>query len=256
MRLIDTHTHIYSEEFDEDRDQVLSRAEQAGLEAMILPNVDVESYPRMMSLARSYAGRLYPSVGLHPTSVREDYESQLKYLEGELAKHRFVAIGEIGLDYYWDETFKSQQIDAFERQIHWATNHSLPVIIHSRSAWQDTLVSLDRAGGLSVRGVFHSFIGEAKEIQEALAFDNMMIGIGGVVTFKNSTLREYIGAIPLDRLLVETDAPYLSPVPKRGRRNEPAYLTYTLEHIARIYGIDVNKLAMITTENARRLFSV
>lgn len=257
MKLIDTHTHIYSEEFEGDLEEVLYRAEMAGVDAMILPNIDLESYPRMVALCQSYPGRVYPCLGLHPTSVDGDYETQLRALERELATDQaFVAIGEIGLDYYWDRTFALDQVKAFEYQLKWAQHIGLPVIIHTRSAWQDTLASLLRAAGREVRGVFHSFTGSKDELLQALDFGNMMIGIGGAVTFKNSILREYVSEIPLERLMLETDAPYLSPVPKRGRRNEPAHLVYVLHFLADVYGVSAAELAERTTQNARRLFSL
>lgn len=256
IELIDSHTHIYAEDFEDDIAEVLARASEAGVRAMVLPNVDVESYPRMMSLVSKHSGLLFPCLGLHPTSVGADYKEQLKQLDLALIAHRFTAIGEIGLDYYWDTSFKAQQIDAFERQLRLAQEVNLPIIIHTRSAWADTIDTIERIRGKEARGVFHCFSGSEAELDEALAFEQMMIGIGGVVTFKNSTLREYIAKIPLDRLLLETDAPYLSPSPKRGRRNEPAHLVYILNHLAEVYGIAPEKLAKQTSDNAKRLFSL
>lgn len=256
MELIDSHTHIYAEDFETDIDEVLERAGTAGVRSMILPNVDVESYPRMMALARLHPTRLFPCLGLHPTSVGADYEAQLEQLGAALSTHRFAAIGEIGLDYYWDRSFKDEQIDAYERQLRLAEECDLPIIIHTRSAWADTVATLERVRGKHVRGIFHCFSGSEAELEDALAFEEMMIGIGGVVTFKNSTLRDYVTKIPLDRLLLETDAPYLSPAPKRGRRNEPAHLIYILNHLAETYGMAPEALARQTTDNAKRLFGL
>lgn len=256
IKLIDSHTHIYAEDFEQDLTEVLTRASEAGVEAMILPNVDVESYPRMMELADRYPRQLYPCLGLHPTSVGQDYQTQLESLEAQLEKHHFVAIGEIGLDYYWDTSFQSEQIEVFERQLILAERRNLPIIIHTRSAWADTVDTLERVRGKQPRGVFHCFSGSEAELEEALSFDQMMIGIGGVVTFKNTPLKDYVKNIPLDRLLLETDAPYLSPVPKRGKRNEPAHLVYILEHLARAYDISAQSLAEQTTSNAKDLFAL
>lgn len=256
MRLIDSHTHIYAEEFDQDIDAVLERALTSGVVAMILPNVDRESYPRMMSLVERAPDRLYPSAGLHPTSVQANYVDEIAFVAEALSQHSFVALGEIGLDYYWDTTYKPQQIQAFEQQIALAGQYNLPIIIHTRDAFADTFEVLRRVGDRTTRGVFHSFTGSEAELEEALTFEGFMIGLNGVVTFKNSQLRHYVARIPLERLLLETDAPYLSPVPKRGRRNEPAHLVYTLEFVAELYGITPAALAEVTTNNAKRLFAL
>lgn len=256
FKLIDSHTHIYSEDFATDLPDVLERAREAGIEGMILPNVDEKSYPRMMELSQQYPKLMYPCLGLHPTSVGANYQEQLQALETTLLEHRFVAIGEIGLDYYWDTTFKIEQISAFEQQLKLAEREALPIIIHTRSAWSDTIATLERVRGKNPRGVFHCFSGNEVELQEALSFKQMMIGIGGVVTFKNCNLRNYITSIPLERLLLETDAPYLSPVPKRGRRNEPSHLVYILQCLAEAYNISPEALALQTTNNAQRLFGL
>lgn len=256
MRLIDSHTHIYAEEFDEDIDEVLARAVASGVERMVLPNVDRESYPRMMALVERYPKVLYPSAGLHPTSVGADYREQLDFVAEALAHGRFVAVGEIGLDYYWDTTYKVQQAEAFSEQIALAYRYGLPIIIHTREAFADTFDLLRRAGRNTTRGVFHSFTGSEAELEEALGFDDFMIGLNGVVTFKNSQLKTYVQRIPLERLLIETDAPYLSPVPKRGRRNEPAHLVHTLEFLAGIYGCSADELGEVTSQNAERLFGL
>ncbi|MDO4691579.1 MAG: TatD family hydrolase [Porphyromonadaceae bacterium] len=254
MRLIDSHTHIYAEEFDEDIDEVIARAMASGVERMVLPNVDCESYPRMMALAERYPEVLYPSAGLHPTSVGEDYREQLDFVAEALKHGRFVAVGEIGLDYYWDTTYKEQQAEAFAKQIALSHEYDLPIIIHTREAFADTFDLLRRAGKHTTRGVFHSFTGTEAELEEALGFGGFMIGLNGVVTFKNSQLKTYIQRIPLERLLIETDAPYLSPVPKRGRRNEPAHLVHTLEFLAGTYGCSADELGEVTSQNAERLF--
>lgn len=258
MQLVDTHTHIYSEDFDVDIDAVLQRAADSAVSKMVLPNVDRDSFPRMMSLATAHPGVLYACTGLHPTSVGEDYREQLAFVEQTLQQgaERFVAIGEIGLDYYWDTTFAQEQAEAFRTQLEWSLHYDLPVILHTRDAFADTFMMLREVNSSGLRGVFHSFTGTPEELDEALSFPSFMIGLNGVVTFKNSTLRDYVGRIPLDRLLIETDAPYLSPVPKRGKRNEPAFMVHTFEFLASLYGLAPNELAQITTANAQRLFAI
>lgn len=258
MQWVDTHTHIYSEDFDGDIDAVLQRAADSSVSKMVLPNVDRDSYPRMMQLASEYPEVLYPCTGLHPTSVGTDYREQLGFVEQTLRKgaERFVAIGEIGLDYYWDTTFAQEQAEAFRTQLEWSLSYNLPVVLHTRDAFVDTFAMLRQVNPLGLRGVFHSFTGSVEELDEALSFPAFMIGLNGVVTFKNSTLKDYIGRIPLDRLLIETDAPYLSPVPKRGRRNEPSFMVHTSEFLASLYGLASEELAAITTANAHRLFAI
>ena len=237
MLLIDSHTHIYGEEFNEDRDAMLQRATEAGVGQMVLPNVDIESYPRLLELCTAYPQRLFPTIGLHPTYVKEDYDTQLRAMEGELTERTHVAIGEIGLDYYWDTTYQKEQIDAFKRQLHWAAQHDLPVILHIREAFADAFSVLREVNLPQLRGVFHSFTGTEEELREALSFEHFYIGINGVVTFKN-------------------DAPYLAPVPKRGKRNEPSFLPHTASFVASCYQLTDDALIAKTSENARRLFAL
>ncbi len=254
MHIVDTHTHIYAEEFDEDIQDVIKRAVEQEVKTMILPNIDKASYDRMMTLEVQYSHCLHSAVGLHPTSVKEDYKVELSFLRERLEEGCFVAVGEVGLDYYWDETFKAEQKEAFREQLRWCRDFNLPVIIHTRSAFEDTFAILREEAFQDVRGVFHSFTGSETELEEALSFKNFYIGLNGVVTFKNSNLKDYIRQIPLERLLLETDAPYLSPVPKRGRRNEPAHLIHTLDFLANLWEMPREKMAELTTENAKALF--
>ncbi len=256
MQIIDSHTHIYASDFDEDIDDLMQRASEAGVEQMVLPNVDMESYPRMLSLVERYPNRLFPSIGLHPTDVKANYQDVLDFMKSEIAKQPFVAVGEIGLDYYWDTSFQAEQIEAFRQQIRWAKDFELPIIIHTRSAFEDTFKVLREEFTPQLRGVFHSFTGTEEELLEVLQFENFYVGLNGVVTFKNSKLKDYVKAIPLERLLLETDAPYLSPVPKRGKRNEPAHVQYTLNFLAELWGISPKAMAEQTTVNAKRLFSL
>jgi len=254
--LIDSHTHIYDEAFDEDQEAMLQRALEAGVRQMVLPNVDQVSWERMLRLVESHPDYLYPTIGLHPTSVGADYEALLTYLEEQLAHHSVYAIGEIGLDFYWDRTYEAEQVEAFRRQLGWADRYSLPVILHVRDAFARAFETLRAVALPELRGVFHSFTGTEEELEEALSFEHFYIGINGVVTFKNSSLKEYVADIPLNRLVVETDAPYLAPVPKRGRRNEPAFLPYTASFVASCYQISDEELSARTSENARRLFAL
>ena len=241
--LIDSHTHIYDEAFDEDQEAMLQRALEAGVRQMVLPNVDQVSWERMLRLVES-----------HP--VGADYEPLLTYLEEQLAHHSVYAIGEIGLDFYWDRTYEAEQVEVFRRQLGWTDRYSLPVILHVRDAFARAFETLRAVALPELRGVFHSFTGTEEELEEALSFEHFYIGINGVVTFKNSSLKDYITRIPLDRLLLETDAPYLSPVPKRGKRNEPSHLIHTAQFVADCYGIDLDTLTEVTSQNARRLFAL
>lgn len=253
--IIDTHTHIYSEEFDLDCDEMLQRARLAGISRMIMPATDRACFSEMMRLARLSPERLFATIGLHPTYVKEDWQDELAFVRSQLeSDYPFVAIGEIGLDYYWDTTYQAEQIEAFETQLRWAEEYgSLPVIVHTRSSFADTFASISKVSR-QTRGVFHSFTGSEEELEQALGFEGMMIGVNGVVTFKNSELKHYLTRIPLDRLLLETDAPYLAPVPKRGKRNEPAFIAHTLEFVAGLYQVSASELASITSANAERLF--
>lgn len=252
--IVDTHTHIYSEEFDVDNAEMLQRARQAGVSRMIMPATDRACYDSMLALAKSSPTQLYATIGLHPTYVKEDWQAELAFVRECLeSDYPFVAVGEIGLDYYWDTTFKEEQNEVFTTQLRWAQAYKLPVIIHTRSSFEDTFTCIG-AVSRELCGVFHSFTGNEDELVQALSLENMMIGINGVVTFKNSNLKEYLTRVPLDRLLLETDAPYLAPVPKRGKRNEPAFIAHTLEFVAGLYGLTATELASITTANAERLF--
>lgn len=252
--LIDSHTHIYAEEFDEDFEAMLQRAEEAGVEQFVLPNTDVASWERMRPLCERYPDRLFPTLGLHPTYVKEDYQQQLATLESLLPTTHVYAIGEIGLDYYWDTTFRTEQLDAFARQLRLAESLDLPVILHIREAFADAFALLRELALPKLRGVFHSFTGTREELEEALTFPSFYVGINGVLTFKNSSLKDYVTLIPRERLLVETDAPYLAPVPKRGKRNEPSFLPHTASFLASCYQLGDEELARLTSDNARRLF--
>ena len=252
--LIDSHTHIYGEEFDLDREAMLQRADEAGVGQMVLPCVDRESYERMLPLVVAHPLRLFPCIGLHPTSVKEDYQAELTYMREQLELHRPTAVGEIGLDFYWDRTYEAEQVAAFREQLQWAARLDLPVILHIREAFSKAFEILRAVNLPELHGVFHSFTGSSEELEEALSFERFAIGINGVVTFKNSSLKDYVTRVPLGRLLLETDAPYLAPTPNRGKRNEPSFLPHTAQFLASLYGLSYDQLTEVTSQNARRLF--
>lgn len=258
MQFIDSHSHLYAEEFDADLDLVVSRAQKAGVSQVLLPNIDLDSVDRMMSTYQRYPDFFRVMMGLHPTSVKGDYKNNLDKLYAFLqaSPDTYIGVGEIGLDFYWDKTFVSEQLDALRIQLDWAKEFNLPVVIHCRDAYTELAPILQEEKYRSLRGVIHSFSGELSDLEVYLPMTNWCIGINGIVTFKNSKLGEIIKKIPLERLIIETDSPYLAPVPYRGRRNESAYLFYTLSKIAEIYGESIENTAYITKRNTENLFSL
>ncbi len=256
MYLIDSHTHVYDECFEEDFSEMLTRARENNVKHMVLPCVEWESYEPMKKLLEAYPNDFSLAMGLHPTSVKEDYRSVLAKMRELLDKQSFVAVGEVGLDYYWDRTYEQEQRDAFKEQLLWCRDLNLPVIIHTRSAFEDTFKVLDECSSYNIKGVFHSFTGTEEELEQVLTYENFYVGLNGVVTFKNSSLKDYVKRIPLERLVLETDAPYLSPAPKRGKRNEPAHLIYTLNFLSDLWKLPPETLAQQTSANAQRLFSL
>ena len=252
--MIDTHSHIYSEEFDNDRDEVIQRAKDAGVTKIILPNVDSESLPRMLQLESEYPGYCFAAIGLHPTSVKENYAEELAIVKKELERREYIAIGEIGIDLYWDKSFLKEQIQVFVQQIEWALEYNLPVIIHVRDSFSETMEVLEQFRGKGLKGVFHSFTGTIDQATEIIDFGGFYIGINGIVTFKNSGLDAVVQQIDPRYLLLETDAPYLTPAPFRGKRNESEYLTLVATKLANTFNMNFNQLTKITTENAYKLF--
>lgn len=252
--MIDTHSHIYSEEFDADRTEVVRRAKDAGVERIIMPNVDSESLQRMLDTEKQYPNYCYAAIGLHPTSVEEKYRDVLDLVWSELERRKYVAVGEIGLDFYWDKTFIQEQVIAFQTQVEWALEYNLPIIIHVRNSHKETIEALKPFKRKGLRGVFHCFTGGRKEADEIFALGDFLLGIGGVVTFKNSGLAENLKDIPLQKLLLETDSPYLTPTPYRGKRNESAYMALVCNKLAEVYGIPIEAIDRITTRNADNLF--
>lgn len=253
--LIDTHAHIYSEEFLHDVDEVLKRAYDNDVKKTILPNIDSGTVKRLLDLNDAYPHLCFPLMGLHPTSVSSDYAEELEAVEYWLGKRDFYGIGEIGIDLYWDRTYLKEQQDAFRYQIKLAKVHQLPAVIHVRESFEEVCAIIRDEQDGTLTGVFHCFSGNEAEAQKIIDL-GFLLGIGGVVTFNNNRLAEVIKKLPLSNLVLETDAPYLTPVPKRGKRNESAYIIYIAQEVAKIYDISVSEVAEITSENARRLFRI
>jgi len=253
MYLIDTHTHLDFEAFDADLPDVIRRASEEGVIAFCLPGVDAASIPGVYTVCERYPDQCFPMLGLHPTNVGPDYSNDLTILRAELDNRPYIAVGEIGIDLYWDKTYLREQMIAFEEQLRWSIEKDLPVAIHTREAFPQAFECLHKIGIDKIRGVFHSFGGNREELEEVLRYPNFLIGINGVVTYKNARIRDFLSLAPLDRIVLETDAPYLSPVPHRGKRNEPAFLTALVQKLTEVYGVSAETIAEKTTENAMRL---
>jgi TatD DNase family protein len=252
MYLIDSHAHIYLPEFDDDRQQMIKNANEAGVKSILLPAIDSTTHQKMLETEAGFAGCL-AMIGLHPCSVNQNYQDEIKVIENYLAERKFIAIGEIGLDFYWDKTFIEQQYQAFEKQIEIAFQHDLPICIHSRNATKECIDVVKKHPGL--KGVFHCFSGTVEEAKEIIALD-FLLGIGGVVTFKNSGLDKVVEQIDLSHIILETDAPYLAPVPYRGKRNEPAYIKLVAEKLATTYNCSIEEIAKTTAANTEKLFKL
>ena len=256
FKVIDTHTHLDAEEFDEDRAEAFARAREAGVGKVFLPAIDVKTTHAVLALSREYPGYAYPMIGLHPEEVKADWKEQLAELR-KMQISDFIAIGEIGLDYYWSREFEHEQLEAFEEQVKWAIETRLPLMIHCRKA-QNEMVHLLRQYQKDLPGgVFHCFTGNQKEAEELLSFDNFLLGIGGVSTFKSSHLREDLPAVvPMNRIVLETDSPYMAPVPFRGKRNESAFVLEVLKTLAKAYGVSEEEFAKQTNETVERVFHI
>ena len=252
--IFDTHTHIYLSEFDEDCQLVVQRAKESGVVMMMLPNVDIETIEPLKRVLNRYPDCCIAAMGLHPTSVEEDYIQQLQQVYKELMCGNYRAVGEIGIDLYWDKTYRSQQIEVFAEQLKWAKAMSLPVIIHNREALNDTLQTLKQ--NPVEKFVMHSFGGTPEDVKRVREVGDAYFGINGVVTFKNARLDDTIREIGISRLLVETDAPYLTPVPYRGKRNEPSYIVNTINKIAEVLEISASDVQKATFDNAVKFFSL
>jgi TatD DNase family protein len=258
--MIDTHSHIDAEEFDNDREDVINRAKNAGVEKILIPNVNPNSLPVVEKICGDNHGFLYPMIGLHPEDANPkdmDIDAFMDYMESRLqTTHPFVAIGEVGLDYYWDATYRHLQMEVFETQVKWAVKYNLPLMIHSREAHDDLIRILGNHYCDNLKGVFHCFTGDHRQAQEVLEFNNFMLGIGGVVTFKKATLPQVLAdCVPLSRIVLETDAPYLAPVPYRGKRNEPSFLPSVINKLAEVYRCNAATVETSTTRNANLVFT-
>jgi len=255
MQLIDSHTHLYLPEFNDDRVEIIRRALNSDVTKMLLPNIDRDSVLPMLRMVDTYPGICYPMIGIHPTSIKDDYREQLKAVRSNLDKHDFVAIGEIGIDLYWDKTYRKEQEMAFTEQLNIASEENLPVVIHSRNSLETILNLLDDIGIRDLRGVFHAFTGNTEEADEIIS-RGFLIGIGGILTFKNSDLDKTIKSIGLENIILETDSPYLAPVPIRGKRNESAYIRFIADRLGEIKNLPVEEIARITSSNCIRLFNL
>ncbi len=255
MQLIDTHTHLYLPEFDSDRDEAVQRALAAGVVKLLMPNIDIQSVDPMTDAQLRYPGICHSMLGLHPTSVKDDYAVQLEKLEELLAGNGFIAIGEIGIDLYWDKAHKEEQIKAFKRQVSFAIDNSLPVAIHSRDSFPEVFEALEEFRGKDLKGVFHAFTGTHEDAMKAIEM-GLMLGIGGIVTFKNSGLDRVIKETGPANLILETDSPYLAPSPHRGKRNESSYITLVVKKLSEIFEMNEEKIAEITYNNSKDLFNL
>ncbi len=258
MRLIDTHLHLYDEAFDADREEVVERMRQAGVVKCIMPAIDKDSFGRQSSVSSAYRDFLWQAIGLHPTSVNENWEDELQFVRDELEKRRdnYVAIGEIGLDGYWSKDFMEEQKTVFKEQLLLAKEYSLPVIIHLREATEELFEVLDSPGAAPLKGVFHAFSGSAESYRRLKKYGDIKFGIGGVVTYKNAGVAVSLKSMPLEDLLLETDAPWLSPIPFRGKRNESSHLVEIAAKIAQIKEVAIEEVAETTSVNAERMFGI
>lgn len=251
--MIDTHCHLDGEEFADDLEQVVARAREAGVQAIGVPGIDLKSCATVMALCRRYPDYCFPMLGLHPEEVKDDWKDVLNAIAPQLRE--VVAIGEVGLDFYWSREFESAQLQAFEEQVKWSVETRLPLMIHCRKAQNELVTILKRYKDDLPGGVFHCFTGNTIEAQELLQFDRFVLGIGGVLTFKKSKLPEtLLEAVPLERIVLETDAPYMAPVPMRGQRNEPAFVAHVMRKLAEVYGVSEETVDEVTTGNVQRIF--
>lgn len=255
MILTDTHTHLYSEAFDEDRSEMMQRAIEAGVRRFFIPAIDASYIPSMLELKNNYPDNVYLMAGLHPTHVKENYREELEVAARMIEEHDVYGVGETGIDLYWDKTFLKEQQEAFRIQINWAKELQLPVIIHCRDAFEEVFEVLESELDDRLFGIFHCFTGTARDAQRAVDC-NMKLGIGGVLTFKNGKIDKFLSEFPIEHMVLETDSPYLSPVPYRGKRNESSYLTLVAEKMAEVYGLSLEEVARITTANSKKVFGI
>lgn len=253
--ITDTHTHLYSEQFDEDRIEMVKRAMNVGVGRFFIPAIDSSYTQRMLDLEQQFPKEVFLMMGLHPTSVKENYKEELALVHEWIEKRNFVGIGEIGIDLYWDKKFLVQQKEAFKTQIQWAKEKKLPIVIHCREAFSEIFEVLETEKGADLFGIFHCFSGTLEQAKKAISY-NMKLGIGGVATFKNGKINTFLNEIDLKHLVLETDAPYLAPVPYRGKRNESSYITAVIDKLVNIYGVSFQEIAAITTQNSKDVFGI
>jgi len=255
MTFTDTHTHIYSEEFSNDREAMFQRAFDAGVTRLFVPSIDSGTTQIMYDIEAQYPDNIFLMMGLHPTYVKENYMEELAHVEAQLEKHKFYAVGEIGIDLFWDKTRLKEQQHAFKHQIQLAKKHKLPINIHCRDAFDETFEVLESEKADNLYGIFHCFTGDFNQAQRAIGY-NMKLGIGGVSTFKNGKIGQFLHDINLQHIVLETDAPYLAPVPYRGKRNESAYIPVIADKLAEIYGVSVQEIAAVTTKNSKSIYGI
>ena len=255
MIITDTHTHLYSEAFDEDREETIQRALDDGVKRFFIPAIDSETTQAMYDLERQYPEHMFLMMGLHPTSVSETVEEELKHVEKQLKKRKFYAIGEIGIDLYWDKSFLEAQRDAFKRQIQLAKSYKLPIVIHCREAFEEVFEVLEEEKGNDLYGIFHCFTGTKAQADQAIGYQ-MKLGIGGVSTFKNGKIDQFLNEIDLKHIVLETDSPYLAPKPYRGKRNESAYVLKVAEKLAELYNVSLEDIVLQTTKNSKEVFGI
>ena len=255
MMITDTHTHLYAEQFDEDRDQMIQKAINLGIKRFFIPAIDSSYYEKMFALERAFPENIFLMAGLHPTHVKDDFMEELDMVKKQLNSHNFYAIGEIGMDLYWDKTYVKEQKEAFLIQISWAKERGLPIVIHCRDAFDEIFEVLDKVNDDRLFGIFHCFTGNKQQALQIIDY-GFKLGIGGVLTFKNGGLDKFLAEIPLEHIVLETDSPYLAPVPYRGKRNESSYLIHILDKLIDIYDLTREEIAKVTTENSHKIFGV
>jgi TatD DNase family protein len=255
MIFTDTHTHLYSSQFQEDRNEMMQRSIDAGVSRLFVPSIDSSYTQKMYDLETQFPENVFLMMGLHPTYVKENYLDELAFVESELAKRKFYAVGEIGMDLYWDKTFYNQQQHAFQHQIQLAKKYKLGINIHCRDAFNETFEVLESEKATDLFGIFHCFTGDLEQAQRAISL-GMKLGIGGVATFKNGKIDQFLNEIDLQHIVLETDSPYLAPLPHRGKRNESSYITLVAQKLSEIYNLPIEEIARITTENSKRVFGI
>ncbi|MGB0890862.1 MAG: TatD family hydrolase [Flavobacteriaceae bacterium] len=253
--ITDTHTHLYSEQFDEDRKEMILRAKESGVSRFFIPAIDSSYTDRMLDLEKNYPKDVFLMMGLHPTSVKENYKEELAHVKEWIDKRDFYAIGEIGIDLYWDKTFLKQQQEAFRTQIKWAKEKNLPIVIHCRDAFDEIFEVLETEKGDDLFGIFHCFTGTLEQAKKAISY-NMKLGIGGVATFKNGKIDKFLNQIEIKHIALETDSPYLAPTPYRGKRNESSYITQVVDKLVDVYGLTFESISEITTQNSKDIFKI